>query len=74
MSDYPKQESSNPIENQFSARIISQLSPHKYKFTEYFEQKGISKNLIHQNTAQIYYQYEGKKYLGVAIPNHSGGF
>ena len=37
-------------------------------------EKGISKNLIHQNTSQIYYEYSGKKYLGIAIPTHSGGF
>ncbi|MCQ4139529.1 SNF2-related protein [Chryseobacterium sp. EO14] len=74
MSDFPKQENAEITENQLPARIISQISPNRYKLLDYFEEKGISKNLIHQNTFQIYYEYSGKKYLGIAIPNHSGGF
>lgn len=74
MIDFPKQEDEASTENQIPARIISQISPNKYKLTYYFEEKGISKNLIHQNTSQIYYEYSGKKYLGIAMPNHSGGF
>ena len=74
MPNFPKQEATVVVENQLSARIISQISPNRYKLTEYFEEKGISKNLIHQNTSQIYYERSGKKYLGIAIPNHSGGF
>ena len=74
MIDFPKQEDEASTENQISARIISQISPNKYKLTDYFEEKGISKNIIHQNTSQIYYEYSGKKYLGIAMPNHSGGF
>ena len=72
--NFPKQEATAVAENQSSARIISQIIPNRYKLTEYFEEKGISKNLIHQNTSQVYYEYSGKKYLGIAIPTHSGGF
>ena len=74
MSDFPKHEDEASTENRISARIINQISPNRYKLTDYFEEKGISKNLIHQNTSQIYYEYSGKKYLGIALPNHSGGF
>ena len=71
MIDFPKQEDEASKENQISARIISQINPNKYKLTDYFAEKGISKNLIHQNTLQIYYEYSRKKYLGIAMPNHS---
>ncbi|SEH29887.1 Eco57I restriction-modification methylase domain-containing protein [Chryseobacterium culicis] len=74
MPDFPREESKTFAENNAHAKLISQLSPHQYKFTEYFEEQGISRSLIHQNTSQVYYQYEGKKYLGVAMSTHSGGF
>ncbi len=74
MQDFPREESKTFAENNVHAKLISQLSPHQYKFTEYFEEQGISRSLIHQNTSQVYYQYEGKKYLGVAMSTHSGGF
>ncbi|QQM25861.1 N-6 DNA methylase [Elizabethkingia sp. M8] len=74
MADFPKQEDKAITENQAPVKIISRLNSDRYGLTRYFEEKGISKNLIHQNTSQIYYEYSGKKYLGIAIPTHSGGF
>lgn len=45
MSDFPKHEDEASTENRISARIINQISPNRYKLTDYFEEKGISKNL-----------------------------
>ena len=74
MSDFFTQEATAISQSDSSARILRPITPNNYRNTEYFEEKGISKNLIHQNTSQIYYEYLGKKYVGIALPNRSGGF
>ena len=48
--------------------------PNNEKLLNYFEERGISKEILQEYTRQIHYENNGKKYFGIGIENHSGGF
>ncbi len=54
--------------------IKSVNTPFNDKLFEYFEKRGISKEVIKENAKQISYKLNDKEYFGIGIENKSGGF
>lgn len=63
-------------ENNSYSEIKIQYSgvPNNEKLLDYFEERGISKEILHAHTKQIHYENNGKKYFGIGLENLSGGF
>lgn len=63
-------------ENNSYSEIKIQYSgvPNNDKLLSYFNDRGISKEILQANTRQIHYENNGKKYFGIGLENHSGGF
>lgn len=63
-------------ENNSYSEIKIQYSgvPNNAKLLDYFQERGISKEILHAHTKQIHYENNGKKYFGIGLENHSGGF
>ncbi|WP_027384919.1 toprim domain-containing protein [Epilithonimonas caeni] len=63
-------------ENNNYSQIKIQYSgaPNNEKLLAYFQQRGISKEILQQYTRQIHYENNGKKYFGIGLENLSGGF
>ena len=56
------------------AEITNIFQPNNEKLISYFEERGISKQVLVNNTKQVHYQIGDKKYFGIGIENLSGGF
>ncbi|WP_292010729.1 toprim domain-containing protein [Chryseobacterium sp.] len=63
-------------ENTSYSEIKIQYSgiPNNERLLAYFAERGISKQILQQHTKQVHYENNGKKYFGIGIENHSGGF
>jgi outer membrane lipopolysaccharide assembly protein LptE/RlpB len=63
-------------ENNSYSEIKIQYSgvPNNEKLLFYFQERGISKEILQAHTRQIHYENNGKKYFGIGLENHSGGF
>ncbi|WPO84660.1 helicase-related protein (plasmid) [Chryseobacterium sp. JJR-5R] len=48
--------------------------PNNEKLLAYFQDRGISKEILQANTKQIHYENNQKKYFGIGMENLSGGF
>lgn len=48
--------------------------PEHDKLIDYFEKRGISKEVIIQHARQVHFEVHGKNYFGLGIENLSGGF
>lgn len=48
--------------------------PNNEKLLAYFQERGISKEILQANTKQIHYENNEKKYFGIGMENLSGGF
>ncbi|WP_373709185.1 Eco57I restriction-modification methylase domain-containing protein [Kaistella sp.] len=53
--------------------ITNSFRPNNEKLISYFEERGISKEVLIENTRQIHYEIEGKNYFGIGIENLSQG-
>ncbi|MEC5157682.1 Eco57I restriction-modification methylase domain-containing protein [Chryseobacterium sp. MP_3.2] len=53
--------------------ITNSISPNNEKLISYFEERGISKDILLKNTRQIHYETAGKNYFGIGIENLSEG-
>lgn len=49
-------------------------SPNNEKLLSYFQERGISNEILQAHTKQIHYENNGKKYFGISIQNLSGGY
>ena len=54
--------------------ITNSFVPNNDKLLSYFEDRGISKEILIKNTRQVHYEAGGKKYFGIGIENISQGF
>lgn len=63
-------------ENNSYSEIKIQYSgvPNNEKLLDYFQDRGISKEILQTHTRQIHYENNGRKYFGIGLENHSGGF
>ncbi|AJW63034.1 DNA primase [Elizabethkingia miricola] len=56
-----------------SAEISNIITPNNDKLISYFKERGISKEILQENTRQIHFSIGEKKYFGIGIENLSGG-
>lgn len=54
--------------------ITSVNIPFNDKLIQYFENRGVSKEVLKENAKQISYKLKNKEYFGIGIENKSGGF
>jgi hypothetical protein len=54
--------------------ITTLLTPNNPKLLSYFEGRGISREVLKENTRQVHYQVGQKHYFGIGMKNNSGGF
>ncbi|MDO5608988.1 MAG: helicase-related protein, partial [Capnocytophaga sp.] len=59
-------------ENKMS--ITKVVKPNNPKLIEYFGQRGISADVLKENTQQIHYNVGGKEYFGIGLKNQEGGY
>ena len=61
--------------DQENAEVIirNSFKPNNEKLISYFEKRGISKEVLIENTRQIHYEIDGKNYFGIGIENLSQG-
>ncbi|KUY26373.1 toprim domain-containing protein [Elizabethkingia ursingii] len=65
----------NQSSNEKSSTEISNITiPNNDKLLYYFKERGISKEVLQENTRQIHYDIGDKKYFGIGIENISGGY
>ncbi|WP_407490911.1 Eco57I restriction-modification methylase domain-containing protein [Elizabethkingia anophelis] len=57
-----------------SAEISNIIIPNNHKLLAYFKERGISKEILQENTQQIHFSTGEKKYFGIGIENLSGGY
>ncbi|MEW7223609.1 DNA primase, partial [Elizabethkingia anophelis] len=57
-----------------SAEISNIITPNNDKLLDYFKERGISKEILQENTQQIHFSTGEKKYFGIGIENLSGGY
>lgn len=50
------------------------IRPFNNKLLEYFEKRGIDKEIIVENAKQVHYKVNDKPYFGLGLENLSGGF
>lgn len=55
------------------AAITNSFVPNNNDLISYFEKRGISKDVLIENTRQYHYEVGGKKYFGIGIENLSHG-
>lgn len=61
---------SNPSET-----TITKLSrPWNDKLLDYFQQRGISRDILTQHTRQVHYEHNDKEFFAIGIKNLSGGY
>ena len=54
--------------------LTTLLTPNNPKLLSYFEGRGISREVLKENTRQIHYQIGQNHYFGIGMKNNSGGF
>ncbi|ATC37699.1 restriction endonuclease subunit R [Elizabethkingia anophelis] len=57
-----------------STEISNIITPNNDKLLAYFRERGISKEVLQENTQQIHFSTGEKKYFGIGIENLSGGY
>ena len=57
-----------------STEISNIVIPNNDKLLSYFKERGISKEILQENTQQIHFSTGEKKYFGIGIENLSGGY
>ncbi|MEN5132102.1 toprim domain-containing protein [Elizabethkingia anophelis] len=57
-----------------STEISNIIIPNNDKLLAYFKERGISKEILQENTRQIHFSTGEKKYFGIGIENLSGGY
>ncbi|MCL1663404.1 toprim domain-containing protein [Elizabethkingia ursingii] len=57
-----------------STEISNIITPNNDKLLAYFRERGISKEVLQENTQQIHFTTGEKKYFGIGIENLSGGY
>ncbi|MCP1253293.1 toprim domain-containing protein [Elizabethkingia sp. S0634] len=57
-----------------STEISNIVIPNNDKLLAYFKERGISKEILQENTRQIHFSTGEKKYFGIGIENLSGGY
>ena len=67
-----KQTEKNIVTPQSTLSLVT--TPNNEKLIAYFEERGISREVLQQNTQQVHYQNQGKNYFGIGIKNQSGGY
>ncbi|MGQ2091169.1 toprim domain-containing protein [Ornithobacterium rhinotracheale] len=50
------------------------LRPNNEALLQYFEDRGISSDILQSNTKQVHYAVNDKKYFGIGLKNDSGGY
>ena len=62
-------------ENHVKSDVKIKLSivPNNEKLLDYFKDRGISKEVLQENTRQIHFEIGEKKYFGIGLENISGG-
>lgn len=60
-------------ENKSGTKIIRSIIPNNNKLIAYFESRGISKEILKENTKQVHYEVNGKQYFGIGLENQSKG-
>lgn len=63
-------------ENNYYSEVKIQYTglPNNEKLLKYFEERGISKSVLEENTFQIHYSNNGRNYFGIGLENNSGGY
>lgn len=64
----------NNSDNYSQIKIQYSGVPNNEKLLSYFEERGISKEILQEHTRQIHYENNGRKYFGIGLENLSGGF
>lgn len=64
----------NTNNDKSETKIIRSILPNNKKLIEYFESRGISKEVLKKNAKQIHYEAQGKRYFGIGLENQSGGY
>lgn len=65
----------NRVNETNSAPSITQITPpNNDKLIAYFNERGISKEVLEAYTKQVHYQVSGKKYFGIGLENQSKGY
>ena len=54
--------------------LTTLLTPNNPKLLSYFEDRGISREVLKENTRQVHYQIGQSHYFGIGMRNNSGGF
>ena len=63
-----------PEENESKTIITKEFKPNNSKLLEYYENRGISKDILEQYTKQVHYQSGEKSYFGIGMENLSKGY
>ena len=63
-----------PEENESKTIITNEFKPNNSKLLEYYENRGISKDILEQYTKQVHYQSGEKSYFGIGMENLSKGY
>ncbi|MFJ1491647.1 Eco57I restriction-modification methylase domain-containing protein [Capnocytophaga canis] len=57
-----------------STTVTKIFTPNNYKLLEFFQEQGISREIIEENTKQIHYKNNNREYFGIGLVNQSGGY
>lgn len=57
-----------------SPKILNIIQPNNETLIDYFENRGISREVLLENAKQVHYESSGKSYFGLGIENLSGGY
>ncbi|OPC03212.1 restriction endonuclease subunit R [Elizabethkingia meningoseptica] len=57
-----------------TTKISNIITPNNEKLITYFKERGISKEVLEENTQQIHFTTGDKKYFGIGLENLSGGY
>ncbi len=67
-------EKRNETNHKSEIKVIRSTVPNNKKLLSFFENIGISKQVLEENTQQVHYGVNGKEYFGIGLKNQSNGY
>lgn len=55
-------------------KVLFKVKPNNSKLLQYFNERGISNDVLHQYTKQVHYKMGDRNFFGIGIENQSGGY
>lgn len=68
------QSNTQKLSQHYPPRVLQILPPNNDVLFNYFEKRGITRDILENHTSQIHFEVGGKRYFGIGIENQSGGY